>query len=305
MPNFWGEKGDERSRTDGTVYQELDLLFRWPDPCLVSPVVSRNILRSKMQALQDDVLVHIADQVCGRSCCILSINEYRLCTSTSGYYAYTAYEISKARRSNDLQDCQQIECLSRQSLRLNRKWCGRHWERQLTKRWKRIQQYVSLVWTDCITYLLPIRQLRCLQRSIGIIAKPIVKILIRSKLTSDCGWLQKYKIIDLHTAYEWLKESLDLLYKVERYTGEDVGHYGGSYKVTYDLYKKYGEMRLLDTPICGELFLYLDGTSKSINIDSWRLQRQDCVKFMPYLFTPTVYCNPTTPVILRNWHWLS
>ena len=23
--------------------------------------------------------------------------------------------------------------------------------------------------------------------------------------------------------------------------GEDVGHYGGSYKVTYDLYKKYGE----------------------------------------------------------------
>ena len=37
--------------------------------------------------------------------------------------------------------------------------------------------------------------------------------------------------------------------------GEDVGHYGGSYKVTYDLYKKYGEMRLLDTPICGELDL--------------------------------------------------
>ena len=30
-----------------------------------------------------------------------------------------------------------------------------------------------------------------------------------------------------------------------------MGHYGGSYKVTYDLYKKYGEMRLLDTPICG------------------------------------------------------
>ena len=30
-----------------------------------------------------------------------------------------------------------------------------------------------------------------------------------------------------------------------------MGHYGGSYKVTYDLYKKYGDMRLLDTPICG------------------------------------------------------
>lgn len=35
------------------------------------------------------------------------------------------------------------------------------------------------------------------------------------------------------------------------FVGEDVGHYGGSYKCTYDLYKKYGDMRLLDTPICG------------------------------------------------------
>ena len=35
-------------------------------------------------------------------------------------------------------------------------------------------------------------------------------------------------------------------------TGEDVGHYGGSYKVTYDLHKKYGDFRLLDTPICGK-----------------------------------------------------
>ena len=26
--------------------------------------------------------------------------------------------------------------------------------------------------------------------------------------------------------------------------GEDVGHYGGSYKVTKDLYKKYGDLRL-------------------------------------------------------------
>lgn len=37
--------------------------------------------------------------------------------------------------------------------------------------------------------------------------------------------------------------------------GEDVGHYGGSYKVTFDLYKKYGEMRLLDTPICENGFM--------------------------------------------------
>ena len=33
--------------------------------------------------------------------------------------------------------------------------------------------------------------------------------------------------------------------------GEDVGHYGGSYKVTLGLYKKFGDLRVLDTPICG------------------------------------------------------
>ncbi len=37
--------------------------------------------------------------------------------------------------------------------------------------------------------------------------------------------------------------------------GEDVGLYGGSYKVTYDLYKKYGDLRLLDTPICENGFM--------------------------------------------------
>ncbi|AFY69527.1 Pyruvate dehydrogenase (acetyl-transferring) [Thalassoporum mexicanum PCC 7367] len=37
--------------------------------------------------------------------------------------------------------------------------------------------------------------------------------------------------------------------------GEDVGLYGGSYKVTKDLYQKYGELRLLDTPICENSFM--------------------------------------------------
>jgi pyruvate dehydrogenase E1 component beta subunit len=36
--------------------------------------------------------------------------------------------------------------------------------------------------------------------------------------------------------------------------GEDVGHYGGSYKVTKDLYQKYGELRILDTPIAENSF---------------------------------------------------
>ncbi len=57
--------------------------------------------------------------------------------------------------------------------------------------------------------------------------------------------------------------------------GEDVGHYGGSYKVTFDLYKKYGEMRLLDTPICGEL-----KRLKSTRLDLAALQ-QLLQKFLP------------------------
>ena len=36
--------------------------------------------------------------------------------------------------------------------------------------------------------------------------------------------------------------------------GEDVGHYGGSYKVTKNLYEKYGELRVLDTPIAENSF---------------------------------------------------
>lgn len=36
--------------------------------------------------------------------------------------------------------------------------------------------------------------------------------------------------------------------------GEDVGHYGGSYKVTKDLHVKYGDLRLLDTPIAENSF---------------------------------------------------
>jgi pyruvate dehydrogenase E1 component beta subunit len=36
--------------------------------------------------------------------------------------------------------------------------------------------------------------------------------------------------------------------------GEDVGQYGGSYKVTKGLYEKYGEWRLLDTPIAENSF---------------------------------------------------
>jgi len=58
--------------------------------------------------------------------------------------------------------------------------------------------------------------------------------------------------------WESLREGLDE--EMERdptvcLMGEDVGHYGGSYKVSYGLHKKYGDMRLLDTPICENGFM--------------------------------------------------
>ncbi len=59
------------------------------------------------------------------------------------------------------------------------------------------------------------------------------------------------------TFFNALREALDE--EMERdptvyVMGEDVGIYGGSYKVTKDLYKKYGDLRLLDTPICENSF---------------------------------------------------
>jgi len=67
-----------------------------------------------------------------------------------------------------------------------------------------------------------------------------------------------YKVSEPMLMWEALRQATDE--ELERdhtvmVMGEDVGHYGGSYKVTYDLYKKYGEFRLLDTPICEYSFL--------------------------------------------------
>lgn len=47
--------------------------------------------------------------------------------------------------------------------------------------------------------------------------------------------------------------------------GEDVGHYGGSYKVTKDLHAKYGDLRVLDTPIAENSFMGMAvGDRKSV-----------------------------------------
>lgn len=58
--------------------------------------------------------------------------------------------------------------------------------------------------------------------------------------------------------WEALREAMDE--EMERdpavcLMGEDVGHYGGSYKASYGLHKKYGDLRILDTPICENGFM--------------------------------------------------
>lgn len=57
--------------------------------------------------------------------------------------------------------------------------------------------------------------------------------------------------------FDALREAIDeemTLNKSVCVFGEDVGHYGGSYKVTKDLHAKYGDLRILDTPIAENSF---------------------------------------------------
>ncbi|EPS62056.1 hypothetical protein M569_12738, partial [Genlisea aurea] len=53
---------------------------------------------------------------------------------------------------------------------------------------------------------------------------------------------------------EGLEEEMDRDPRVCVVLGEDVGHYGGSFKVTDGLAKKYGDLRVLDTPIAENSF---------------------------------------------------
>ncbi len=57
--------------------------------------------------------------------------------------------------------------------------------------------------------------------------------------------------------FDALREAIDEEMAIDPHVcvmGEDVGQYGGSYKVTKDLYEKYGELRVLDTPIAENSF---------------------------------------------------
>uniref|UniRef100_A0A803N8I1 pyruvate dehydrogenase (acetyl-transferring) n=1 Tax=Chenopodium quinoa TaxID=63459 RepID=A0A803N8I1_CHEQI len=70
---------------------------------------------------------------------------------------------------------------------------------------------------------------------------------------SDFSWIVRHEVL----LFEALREGLDE--EMERdarvcVMGEDVGHYGGSYKVTKGLAPKYGDLRVLDTPIAENSF---------------------------------------------------
>nr|UNJ15382.1 pyruvate dehydrogenase E1 component beta subunit [Cyanidioschyzonaceae sp. 1] len=57
--------------------------------------------------------------------------------------------------------------------------------------------------------------------------------------------------------YEALRDAIDEEMARDKRVfvlGEDVGHYGGSYKVTKNLHVKYGDLRVLDTPIAENSF---------------------------------------------------
>ncbi|KAK6157475.1 hypothetical protein DH2020_011723 [Rehmannia glutinosa] len=65
--------------------------------------------------------------------------------------------------------------------------------------------------------------------------------------------LSGFSVHSLPALREGLEEEMDRDPRV-CVMGEDVGHYGGSYKVTRGLAQKYGDLRVLDTPIAENSF---------------------------------------------------
>ncbi|EPS66690.1 hypothetical protein M569_08085 [Genlisea aurea] len=88
------------------------------------------------------------------------------------------------------------------------------------------------------------------RRAVDVVAKAAT-VQIPSPSTHD----QKpgHELLLFEALREGLEEEMDRDPRV-CVVGEDVGHYGGSYKVTKGLAKKYGDLRVLDTPIAENSF---------------------------------------------------
>ncbi|WMV41352.1 hypothetical protein MTR67_034737 [Solanum verrucosum] len=67
------------------------------------------------------------------------------------------------------------------------------------------------------------------------------------------SWSSRHELLLFEALREGLEEEMDRDPTV-CVMGEDVGHYGGSYKVTKGLAPKYGDLRVLDTPIAENSF---------------------------------------------------
>ncbi|CAG9464504.1 unnamed protein product [Pedinophyceae sp. YPF-701] len=88
-------------------------------------------------------------------------------------------------------------------------------------------------------------------------ARPVARGALGSRRASARVARRATRVQAQKLMWEALREAIDEEMEADPNVcvmGEDVGHYGGSYKVTYDLYKKYGDMRVLDTPICENAF---------------------------------------------------
>ena len=69
--------------------------------------------------------------------------------------------------------------------------------------------------------------------------------------------MEVFKKMSKYFMFEALRQAIDEEMQEDPsilVIGEDVGHYGGSYKVTKDLHAKYGDLRILDTPIAENSF---------------------------------------------------
>ena len=77
-------------------------------------------------------------------------------------------------------------------------------------------------------------------------------------LEAEIGWPHSQQMPVAETLlFNALREAIDEEMARDPHVcvmGEDVGEYGGSYKVTKDLHAKYGELRVLDTPIAENSF---------------------------------------------------
>ncbi|KAK4345263.1 hypothetical protein RND71_035439 [Anisodus tanguticus] len=80
------------------------------------------------------------------------------------------------------------------------------------------------------------------------------KVCVHSTLPDPTVWdFTGHELLLFEALREGLEEEMDRDPTV-CVMGEDVGHYGGSYKVTKGLAPKYGDLRVLDTPIAENAF---------------------------------------------------